>query len=72
MDLKFKKVSFHENEILFGRDSTPNITAVEFDGKNVVEIFYRKKNKVTSKKEAFKPFLLLEEHYLHGRLGWYV
>ena len=45
MDLKFKKVSFHENEILFGRDSTPYITAVEFDGKNVVEIFYRKKIK---------------------------
>ena len=48
MDLKFKKVSFHENAILFGRDSTPYITAVEFDGKNSIEIFCRKKNKVTS------------------------
>ena len=47
MDLKFKKVSFHENAILFGRDSTPYITAVEFDGKNSIEIFCRKKNKVT-------------------------
>ena len=72
MDLKFKKVSFHENEILFGRDSTPSITAVEFDGKNVVEIFYRKKSKVTSMMETFKPFLLLEDTvYMDGWDGTY-
>ena len=59
--MKFKKLSFHENEILFGRDSIPFITAVEFDGKNVMEIFFRKTNKVLSKKEAFKPFILLED-----------
>ncbi len=72
MDLKFKKVSFHENEILFGRDATPYITAVEFDGLNVMEIFYRQKNKVVSKKEVFKPFILLEETvYLDGWDGTY-
>ncbi len=72
MDLKFEKVSFHENEILFGRDSTPFITAVEFDGGNAVEIFYRKNNRVTSKKEVFKPFVLLEETiYLDGWDGTY-
>jgi hypothetical protein len=72
MDMKFKKVSFQENEILFGRDSTPYITAVEFDGKNAVEIFYRNKNKVTSKKEAFKPFVLLEETiFMDGWEGTY-
>jgi hypothetical protein len=32
MDVKFKKVAFHKNEILFGHDSTPFITAVEHDG----------------------------------------
>ncbi len=61
MDLKFKKVIFHENEILFGRDSTPFITAVEFDSNNVVEIFFRKGKQVTSKREAFKPFIFLED-----------
>ena len=72
MDLKFKKVSFHENELLFGRDATPYITAVEFDGKNVMEIFYRQKNNVVSKKEAFKPFILLEDTvYLDGWDGTY-
>ena len=72
MDLKFKKVSFHENEILFGRDSTPYITAVEFDGKSTVEIFCRNKNEVTSRKEDFKPFVLLEETiYMDGWDGTY-
>ncbi len=72
MDLKFKKISFHENAILFGRDTTPYITSVEFDGNNTVEIFYRKKNKVTSKKETFKPFVLLEETiYMDGWDGTY-
>ncbi len=61
MDMKFKKLSFHENEILFGRDSTPFITAVEFDGKNVVEVFFRKGKKISSKTEVFKPFILLED-----------
>ena len=60
MDLKFKKESFHENKIPFGRDSTPNIPPVEFDGKKAVERFNRKKNRVKSKKESLKPFLLLE------------
>jgi DNA polymerase I len=61
MDMKFKKLSFHENEILFGRDSTPFITAVEFDGKNVMEVFFRSSKKVTSKTEVFNPFILLED-----------
>lgn len=72
MDMKFKKVSFHDNEILFGRDSTPFITAVEFDGENVVEIFFRKRNEVTSKKESFKPFIFLEDTiYMDGWNGTY-
>lgn len=72
MDMKFKKVSFHDNEILFGRDSTPFITAVEFDGENVVEIFFRKRNEVTSKKESFKPFIFLEDTiYMDGWSGTY-
>ncbi|HJO56089.1 MAG TPA: hypothetical protein QF423_05400, partial [Candidatus Scalindua sp.] len=72
MDLKFKNVSFHENEILFGRDSSPYITAVEFDGNNSIEIFCRKKNKITSKKVVFKPFVLLQETtYMDGWDGTY-
>ena len=59
--MKYKKLSFHENKILFGRDSTPFITAVEFDGKNVMEVFFRKANEVLSKKETFNPFILLED-----------
>ncbi|MHC4268202.1 MAG: DNA polymerase domain-containing protein [Planctomycetota bacterium] len=59
--MKFKKLSFHENEILFGHDSTPFITAVEFDGNNIMEVFFRKENDVLSKKETFKPFILLED-----------
>ncbi|HJO47912.1 MAG TPA: hypothetical protein QF625_03130, partial [Candidatus Scalindua sp.] len=72
MDMKFKKVSFHENEILFGRDSTPFITAVEFDGKNGVEIFFRHEKKVTSKMETFKPFIFMEDTvYLDDWNGTY-
>ena len=72
MDMKFKKVSFHDNEILFGRDSTPFITAVEFDGENVVDIFFRNGNEVTSKKESFKPFIFLEDTiYMDGWSGTY-
>lgn len=59
--MKFKKPSFHENEILFGRDTTPFITAVEFDNKNIIEIFFRKSNEVSSEKKPFKPFILLED-----------
>jgi DNA polymerase elongation subunit (family B) len=72
MDLKFKKVSFHKNEILFGRDPAPYITAVEFDGKSSMEIFCRRNSKITSKKIAFKPFVLLEETaYMDGWDGIY-
>ncbi|MDR4496919.1 MAG: hypothetical protein MRK02_03195 [Candidatus Scalindua sp.] len=59
--MKFQKVSFHENKILFGRDSTPCITAVEFDGNSSMEIFFRKGGKITSRKELFKPFLFLKK-----------
>ena len=72
MDLKFKKIFSGENKILFGRDSTPYITAVEFDGNSSIEIFCRKKNKIISKKVVFKPFVLLEETiYMDGWDGTY-
>lgn len=86
MDMKFKEVSFHKNEILFGHDSTPFITAVEYDGNDGVEIFFRTKltsdelslgltheeDEVTSKKETFKPFILLEHtQYMDGWKGTY-
>ncbi len=61
MDMKFQKVSFHENKILFGRDSTPSITAVEFDGNNHMDIFFRIGGKITTRKEIFKPFLFIKE-----------
>ena len=65
--MKFQKVSFHENEILFGRNPTPCITAVEFDGNKGMEIFFRSEGKVTSKVASFKPFLLLKERLLLDR-----
>ena len=72
MDMKFKKVSFHKNEVLFGRGPTPNITAVEFDGKNSIEIFHRKGNEVSSKTEVFKPFIFLSDTvYIDGWNGTY-
>ena len=72
MDMKYKKVSFHENEILFGHDPTKYITAVEYDGKNGMEIFFRKENKVTSGTEKFRPFIFLEEtKYIDGWKGTY-
>ncbi len=72
MDMKSKKLSFHENEVLFGRDGTPFITAVEFDGNNIVEVFFRKQNEVLSKKETFKPFILLENtSYMNNWDGTY-
>ncbi len=69
--LSFPLRLFHENEILFGHDSTPFITAVEYDGKNSMETFFRKGNKVTSRKEIFKPFIFLihSRHFLDGMRG---
>lgn len=61
MDVRFKKVPFHKNEILFGRDSTSFITAVEYNGNNGMEIFFRKENEVISRVQAFRPFLFLED-----------
>ncbi|MFQ5963919.1 MAG: DNA polymerase domain-containing protein [Candidatus Scalinduaceae bacterium] len=72
MDMKFQKVYFHKNEILFGHDSTPFITAVEYDGNSSMEIFIRKGNKVTSRIETFKPFIFLEDTgYINGWKGTY-
>lgn len=59
MDMNFEKVSFHENEILFGHDSTPLITAVEFNGTNGMEMFFRDDGKVVSKMQDFRPFILI-------------
>ncbi len=72
MDMKFKKVSLHKNKILFGHDSTPFITAVEHDGNDSIEIFFRKGNEVTSKIETFRPFIFLEDtKYVNGWSGTY-
>ncbi len=72
MDVKFKKVSFHKNEILFGHNSTPFITAVEHDGKNGMEVFFRKGDKITSEVQTFRPFLFLEDiEYAEGWNGTY-
>jgi DNA polymerase, archaea type len=68
MDVKFKKVSFHKNEILFGHDSTPFITAVEHDGNNNMEVFYRKGDEITSEIQTFRPFIFLEG--LEYAKGW--
>ena len=59
--MNYKKVSFHKNEILFGHNPTPFITAVEYDGKNNMEIFFRKGDKVTSETQPFQPFIFLED-----------
>ncbi len=61
MDVKFKKVPFHKNEILFGRDSTPFITAVEYNGDNGMEVFFREGSTVTSKVQTFRPFIFLDD-----------
>ncbi|RMF92955.1 MAG: DNA polymerase II [Candidatus Schekmanbacteria bacterium] len=62
-----KNIEFEQNKILFGRDDEDSIVAVEFVDDCKVEIFTRRDGKISSRKEFFDPFILLEkEDYLVG------
>ncbi|MFQ5903532.1 MAG: DNA polymerase II, partial [Candidatus Binatia bacterium] len=61
---------FHQNEVLFGHDSTPGLIAFEMEGLNRIRIFYRQENLTLSESVPFRPFLLLEdEGWLKGWKG---
>ncbi|TAK07422.1 DNA polymerase II [bacterium] len=51
---------FHQNELLFGHDSTPALIAFEIEGEDRVRIFYRQGGLTLSEAAPFRPFLLLE------------
>jgi DNA polymerase I len=50
-----------QNPVLFGRDNTPRIVAVELVGNDIIRIFRRENGKVSSSDENFRPFLWLTE-----------
>ncbi|NSW87644.1 MAG: DNA polymerase II [Syntrophobacteraceae bacterium] len=59
-----KPLSFEENEILFGRDSTAGIVAVEPAGEDSMRLFIRTGNGLKILDEPFSPFILLEKEDL--------
>ena len=56
----FQDLLFHQNQILFGHDSTPGLIAFEIEGLDRMKIFHREDNQTLSESVAFRPFLLLE------------
>ena len=61
---------FHQNEVLFGHDSTSGLIAFEIEGIDRIRIFYRQGNLTLSESVPFRPFLLLEgEGWLKGWKG---
>jgi len=63
----FQDLLFHQNQILFGHDSTPGLIAFEIEGLDRMKIFHREDNQTLSESVAFRPFLLLEgEQWLKG------
>lgn len=61
--MDFSNLHFYQNKILFGRDDTRNIVAVEFDGKaepGAVEVFIRNNGKVEKNREEFRPWVLVK------------
>ena len=66
----FQDLPFHQNEILFGHDSTPALIAFEVEGLDRIKIFSRETDRTLSESAAFRPFLLLEgEEWLKGWSG---
>jgi DNA polymerase, archaea type len=63
----FQDLPFHQNQILFGHDSTPGLIAFEVEGLDRMKIFRRENNQTVSESVVFRPFLLLEgERWLKG------
>jgi DNA polymerase elongation subunit (family B) len=61
---------FHENELLFGHDSTASLIAFEIEGPDRIRIFYRREGQTASETVPFRPFCLLEgEEWLKGWKG---
>ncbi|UCG14116.1 MAG: DNA polymerase II [Deltaproteobacteria bacterium] len=59
-----KVLSFEENQILFGADSTEGIVAVEPAGEGSMRVFLRGRGRLEFYDEPFTPFLLLEDETL--------
>ncbi len=65
-----KDLPFHQNEVLFGHDSTPALIAFEIEEMDTIRIFYRQGNLTLSESDRFHPFLLLEgDGWLKGWKG---
>lgn len=70
--MRFEDLPFKNNKILFGYDDTVNIVAVEFNGEEGIEIFYKKGGEVISERASFSPFILLKDKgYLSDWKGIY-
>jgi DNA polymerase elongation subunit (family B) len=53
-------LSFHNNEVLFGRDATSALLAFELEGVDRIRIYSRQGGQMQSEKVPFRPFMLLE------------
>ena len=57
-------VSFEENPVLFGADTTRGIVAVEPVGEDSMRLFLRSEDQLVHRDEPFTPFILLEDNKL--------
>jgi DNA polymerase I len=65
--VKDAPASFARNQVLFGRDDTPAILAVEPRGQDQALVYRRVNDAVAVQTESFQPFLwLAEQVYLQG------
>ena len=55
-----RDLPFHQNEVLFGHDSTPALIAFEIEGLDRIRIFHRQGDLTLAESVPFRPFLLLE------------
>ncbi len=65
--MKVGKLSFAENDILFGGDETPGIVAMELEGDDTIRVFRKEGERLLSETQPFHPFLLLSDtSFLEG------
>jgi DNA polymerase elongation subunit (family B) len=56
-----KPLTLEENEVLFGFDATEGIVAVEPVGMDRMRLFIRLEDRIETREEPFRPFILMED-----------
>jgi len=65
--VKATAATFAENQLLFGRDTTPGIVSAELTGDSEITVYRRSDDAITLGTHTFQPFLwVAEQVYLQG------